>query len=765
MSWSHTTPESELHNLIAFVGGLDFAERKALITLARSQSIPNPDTSPILFSKTKAILDKLVVTPPFESLSDHIREEGWTVIRLLSSPLTTGLLIVYALGVNLTDSQVLEGKRESFYKELNATQTARREGEWNWRAVISPVLYPREIIHPLFPSLSPLQRTFASRLPSFIRSYRNRIILPHYTNRGVSSQTAGWLLNRVSKSATPKWGNPQTFHRQLDRRNVVSRDVVHHYVRDGRWAAGLTEMKQRWYPSGLLPRTYFSWSGRDIAVSSYLRNFFNDLCDQFSPTDRHNRVQPDWLQARDRRHLGFLFYDLTSFTSWFHEQVPFLRALADRFRNNSVFLVGEGLTLSEHDLGSLIDAYTDYTTDFADFVVNGSTVGVDYSERTFTHQCAGFLGIPGNLATCTLAHGLAIASMYTEEREIQVPGDDVGASYRSAEHMRDIGTCASTLGYLQFDKVFHLPQISVYLKRLVVDLGASIRLAPMLIFPLLPYLINPQTTEFRSNRFRLPDRSKLHSRAAHVLVSFHRDLWRHTRGDFDSQAEGIILLFLRKIHDQIGLPRGAIFQGRVYGSDDPETDRLYADISVKFSVDDDRCLRWNPDLHFASKYVTRMTIRDTSEVRVRRDFEKLHVGESFCVRNSRGWRFLEDMGYVRLGGIPGEKIELIGSDARDAFLFASEPPLREVEVLCDLETYQLVAAGVAPSPQDSSFLDPELSPGVLDLNLQSWRYRRYVDLDDMRSAGAYGRSREWVVNGLASTRSSLSPEPDRDLDY
>jgi hypothetical protein len=50
--------------------------------------------------------------------------------------------------------------------------------------------------------------------------------------------------------------------------------------------------------------------------------------------------------------------------------------------------------------------------------------------------------------------------------------------------------------------------------------------------------------------------------------------------------------------------------------------------------------------------------------------------------------------------------------------------------------------------------------------MQSWRYKRYVDLDDPKSAGFFGRSRDWVNDGLMSTRSSLSPEPQEvDLDY
>jgi len=756
--FSFTTSVRELDNLIAFCSQLDFNERKALITLARSQSIPDPHSSPILFSKVSSVLNRMTTDPPFLVLtSENITEEAWSVIRLISSPLTTGIVIVFALGVSLTDEQVEYGKRTSFNKELVATQTARRESMWNWEAILTADT--KSVIHPLFPHLSRLQKTFANALPSFRNRTSGRIFLPHYSRRGVSFESAQWLAKRVDKRRV-KWGSARTFHRSLDLRNVTSLDIVHHYIRNGEWVTGRTEMKQRWYPSQLLPRTYFCWSGFDIAVSSYLRNFFNDLGDIFSITHRKNRVQPDWLYTDDPSHEGFLFYDLTSFTSWFHEQVPFLRAIANRFRGCIVYLVGENLSLSEHCVGSLIDAYTDRTSDYSEFVVNNSNHQWD---NVYVHQCAGFLGIPGNLITCTIAHGLSLATFYTDEHRLQVPGDDVGASFSSTSMRRDIMTCASTLGTLQFDKVFHQPQLCLYLKRLVVNSPKSVSLSPMLIYPLLPYLIKPTDGyRLRSNQYRLPDADKLHSRAAHVLVSFHRDVWKNTGGNIDSITEEIILLFVRRIHDQIGLPYGAIFQGRVYGSDG-EADMTYNSIPVKFSVESDTCFRVNPDMHFASRYVTRMTIRAVTDVKVDEGYTSLRSGSKIVVRISKGWKFLADMGYISLGGIPGEKIELIGSDARDAYLFASEPPYREVEVFEDLDTQQLIAAGVIRSPEVGSF--EEVQNRYVDVNMQSWRYRRYVDLDDPKSAGFFGRSREWVDDGLASTRASLSPEPDMILDY
>jgi len=758
---------SDIDILADFCYSLNFQERKALITLARSQSIPSATQSPVLFAKVRIVLNKLVLYPPYSSLADELSEEGRVVIRLLHSSLTCGLLLVYSLGVELSDTDVALGREESLSKELLATQTHRKNGEWNWDAIVDPQRHRGEVIHPLYPFLSRTQKVFSNNLPNFRRQLRNRTIFPHYTGRGVSSETATHLLERVRKGRVDRcFGNPRTFHRNLDRRNVTSRDIVHHYIRTGSWAFGKTEMKQRWYPHGLLPRTYFSWGGCDIAVAGYLRNFFNDVGDLFPPTHRKSRVQPDWLDDPSPNHGGFLFYDLTSFTSWFHEQVPFLRSLESYFSGVEVCLVGVDLTLTVHDVGSLIGGYVDWCNNFAEFVISKGIKNGEFEGEIFRHWCAGFLGIPGNLVTCTIPHGLAIASCVTDIHQLQVPGDDVGSAYEDDSHKRDIMMCASTLGSLQFDKVFSTPELCVYLKRLVIELGSRIQLADMLIFPLLPYLLDPTDRKpYKSNRFRLPDRKLLRSRASSVLVSFHRDLWRLTNGDVDAESVEIISLFLRRVHSMVGLPEGAIFQGRVYGGDDDNTNS-YPGISVKFPIDDSSILYRNPDLEFAGKFITRMSIRMTNEVSLSRIEGGLQEGEVVIVRRSKTWSFLEDMGYVKIIGIPGEVVELVGAAARDAYLFSTEPPLREVVVLSDLDMQQLAALDLVKTDGFGSFISPEYDNVPFDMNTRSWRYRKFVDLDDPKSAGFYGRSREWTNVGVMESRSSLSPEPlDYGLDY
>lgn len=750
-----------LNQLEVFVAGLNFNERKALITLARSQSIPEPDTSPILFSKVQPVLDRLVQTPPYQSLSQPLVSEASSVLFFLSSYLTTGLLIVYALGVALTDDQIKNGKEVSFWKEFNATQTVRRTSEWNWGALMWEHR-STEVVHPLFPRISRLQRTFYKRIPSFARSYRGKVILPHYTGRGISSQTSKvvkeWKVDRRTLV-----GHSHTFHRKLDKRNVTSRDVIHHNIRTGFWPQGNVEMKQRWYPSGLLPRTYFSWGGTAIASSCYLRNFFNDLGDIFDPTHRKFRVQPDWLKHTiSSPEGGYLFYDLTSFTSWFHEQESFLRAVQDRFTGIPVYTLGYGLTLSERDLGDLIGGYIDSVNSYPEFVLGDAVRGDrKYDEENpLYHLCAGFLGVPGNLITCTIPHSLALASLHSESTEQQTPGDDAAAHFETPEHMRDHLTCASTLGILQFDKVYCTPGISVYLKRLVLELENGIDLAPMLIYPLLPFLLNPTGPIPRNGQFRYPERDRILPRAASVMVSFMRDLWKYTKGKASREVKEILIVFLRRIHVQIGLPQEAIFQGRIFGD---EEGRHFPDISVKFAVDEDNCLDKNPDLVFAEDYVHEMIVMEVEEetdLSVYRE-EGLVRGSRIIVRSSKKWRFLEDMGFVTVSkAVPGTKRYLIGTDARDAYLFASKPPQREVIVEEDISASQLAAVGIiVPDEEVYGSLKS------FDPTFQSWRYRRYVDLDDPKSAGFYGRSLDWVNDGLTRTRASLSPEPDPFLDY
>jgi len=529
-------------------------------------------------------------------------------------------------------------------------------------------------------------------------------------------------------------------------------------------------MKQVWYPSQLTPRTYFAWGGSAISSSAHLRSFFNDLADQFPPTHRHNRVQPNWLYDVSVPPGGFFFYDLTSFTSWFHEQTPFLEALARYFTGTGVFVVGPNLSLVWCDVGALIYDYIGRCNEFPPFIISKSTggYGPDNDFLSLRHMCAGFLGVPGNLVTCTLPHGLAMASRFDNARQLQVPGDDVGGSFWSPLDLVDKKICASTLGVLQMDKVYDTSGIAVYLKRLVKNRGQSITLADMLIHPLLPFLTNNTSdTTAISSPYRLPNPDLIVKRACSVMVSFMRDLWNLTKGDLDSFEVETIHSFLIGIHDRLDIPYGAVWQSRLYCDERPRRSEALKGVTIKFPVDDQAYLMKDPDARFADRFVEVMHIHRIDNVRVTTDIEALAENQSIVVSKMRGWSFLEDMGYVRLGGIPGEVVTLIGPDAKTAFLHAQKPNLVEVTALCDIRIEQLIAVGIVNAEKDVSyFSSPREINGQILLDRRSdmsYRYDHWVDVDMAVSKGPKS-----VRSGYISDESdddSVLGYPTEILDY
>jgi hypothetical protein len=735
-------PDFESHSLAlvaSFAESLTIGERKCLITLARSQVFPI-STDRILLSKTALVLDKMVRSPPYDDYRIELfTEVGSILYDLITTPYLNGLVIALCLGSSVPATVVQRQYEISFDKEFSATQTRRRPSAWNWELLFWGNERSDSVVHPMFPSLSPLQRRFSVNISRFRNRLQNgRIVKPHYTRRGISGETAGWILHRVNESREICYGSIRSFHNRLQRSNVTSKDVIHHYIRTGTWPHGRVEMRQQWKPSILTPRTYFAWGGDAIRCSTYLRNFFNDVADQFEPSHRHNRVRPTWLRCFETTQKpSFLFYDLTSFTSWFHEQEPFLREMARFFRDVPIFLVSENLRLTETSIGQLIDQYTDNVNSFPEFYVSSAITDMRGSTESCYHLTAGFLGVPGNLVTCTLAHGLAQAEGYSKPNQLQVPGDDVGCETRNDERRLDKLAVATDLGSLQYEKVYHSDEAAVYLKRGVrLELG-GVNLADMLVWPLFPYL-QKETVRLSEvdQRIRLPPATERLPRACRVLVSFMRNLWNMTKGDLPMTHKGFILSFLETLHRHMGIPRGGVLQGR-YLDDDGQEERHIRDVPIKFPISQ-RYLESDPDLLFADEYVEVFVARDISESDVMTEFYgPLKTGSNIVVYRKQGWSFLEDMGYVELTQrYSGEKILCIGDEAKRAYLSHMAPRVSSYRVLSDIDLSQLVSVGILPPVEGIDFTGVDISDTThlyVDLEpLRSFTLSapRYVDLDE-----------------------------------
>jgi len=738
-TYHFTTPQ--LQTIFPILSSLQPAARKSLVTLCRAQVFPTQQDT-ILRGKTTPILP--YIFSDFHPTSDldelYLTPFGEAVHDIISSPLTTGLLLVLCLELpDGYDTQSL--KQASWDKEYGATQTIRSEGKWNWDLLFGNVP-PNDtsMAHPDFPVHTHLQKSILGSLRWFRRRVQGKRIFPHYTRKGISKETGKWMLSRIRDKGVVKHGKRSTFFRRADPRNLKSVDVIHYYIRTGEWPFGRVEMRQQWSTNLLVPRTYFAWGGNAIRDSCYVRNLFNDIADLFQPCHRYNRVQPDWLRYQTPRTSAdrFYFYDLTSFTSWFHEQTPLLRALARSFKGVTVDLVSEGLTIKEVGVDTLIDAYVDGVNEFPlfyyerDFETHVDTL--DY--HPIRHLCAGFLGVPGNLVTCTLGHGLVIASTQNDPNSLQVPGDDVGALTRSDEHRMDVVLAAQSVGVLQTEKVYDSEQASVYLKRGVNLTSLGVSLKQFLIYPIPVLFTDPTGDRYRqlksSGTFKLVDPDRLVPRACQIMTTFHRDLYQMSGGVLSNLEKSLITDFLHYLHAKIGLPTEGIFQGNLVNGDLPEKGQEFIkEVSVKFPLEQDFLVN-DPDELFADRYIEVMRIRDPSRSVVTWDIAGgLQEGEIITVRQGKKWSFLRDMGYLEeTQKIGGELVIVVGAEAKETYLRSRKPPYTCLRVQETISHHQLLAVGFSSNDLllDSIVFDDKVSERAVEAEFRN-PLRHYRDWD------------------------------------
>jgi len=206
----------------------------------------------------------------------------------------------------------------------------------------------------------------------------------------------------------------------LDRCTGV--DVEYHYHKTGRTASGDIEMRQSWKGNDLTPRTYFSQGGDAYFSSRYCQDIFNSLVDSLSSTHRFGRFDLAKFKLTPD-HVAIL-YDFSSFTSSMFEQKWFLRALANFCIGHRVHLFDTHYGPLEADLGLLLLDYIQNTTDCSRFYLRGDLVAKTKLFGTFVHRVAGFLGVYGNLASCTFLHGIIALYITGKEDFTSVVGDD-----------------------------------------------------------------------------------------------------------------------------------------------------------------------------------------------------------------------------------------------------------------------------------------------------------------------------------------------------
>jgi len=223
--------------------------------------------------------------------------------------------------------------------------------------------------------------------------------------------------------------------------------LEHYYSRTGIKVEGCCELKQRWYPTQASPRTYFAQGGSAFHSSKFVRDAFNWICDELYSTNRYNRVSLSGLVVDNQEDV--FIYDLTSFTSLFHEHRAFLTFLAQSVEEVQVIVFDSWDGPTHYSLGRLIWEYLCHNVSQPSWTSSLPA----FADLELVHSVAGFLGVYGNLATCTFPHGVALSTIRDTDKESWCAGDDAGTVHQK-ESGRDVQQCAEAIGSISWEKVF-----------------------------------------------------------------------------------------------------------------------------------------------------------------------------------------------------------------------------------------------------------------------------------------------------------------------
>jgi len=389
-------------------------------------------------------------------------------------------------------------------------------------------------------------------------------------------------------------------------------DIERAYHQTGIRLSGPAEMRSAFKYSDLKPRVYYAQGPDTFHTSKVIQAIFNIMVDSFENTNTFLRHQPKLLgSAKD---LTAVIYDYSSFTSSLHEIRNFTSKLADFFQDTIVTVVDSHYGPLEQSVGDILRAYNESCNISADFDVSAL---LEMTDSLLSHNC-GMLGVPGNISSCTLLHGIHLTFIVGSLLRNRVVGDDAIALFAAGEPYEQISLveALSNIGDVALSKTeFWEARITEmdledntwhYVKRPVFRDGNSMIFGSLVIWPSLDNALNlhddVHTTILKTEEERLKSYEKQVRRfysslstyasidendvklVGSVITSLHREFGYRRNGDIMSSLVGG-----HKLHRTL-LPRGVWSQEWV---DDMVEDHW--NHAVDMPVEYDPTVHYNPD--------------------------------------------------------------------------------------------------------------------------------------------------------------------------
>jgi hypothetical protein len=198
----------------------------------------------------------------------------------------------------------------------------------------------------------------------------------------------------------------------------------------------------------LKPRVYYARGPDQYYSSRVIQSIFNTILENLPNVSKFGRHNPQTMPHNPDDTV--FIYDYAAFTSTLHEIRNFTSKLADFYLGTIVEVVDtfEGIVM--RDLGELLHAFNQDCNLSPEF---DASELLAMEDLILTHNC-GMLGVPGNISSCTLLHGIHLAVIVGSLHRNKVVGDDaIGRFVPEQMEEEDLHSALGNLGVVARTKM------------------------------------------------------------------------------------------------------------------------------------------------------------------------------------------------------------------------------------------------------------------------------------------------------------------------
>lgn len=422
-------------------------QRKAILSLSRCQIVPSyPHTSESPDSYAYRQLGPTLETYVYMKHSSQTLHYLLNATSpLFSTPVSAGLInmLVRNLPLATAEEEYPIEITMGIEKEITAAISKYHPASFNWDVLLSFYQrlpgrrYPDPVFHPDYPYHWETFQRISLGFAGTIRTLQSQLFYPNLSTKIIGhvgyQACQPYLSSLQDYDYDPSVITVTDLEASKKSAYIDLHDICHTHIstvvysRTGFEPQGPTEMGWAFKYTDLRPRCYYARGPSDYYASRYIQQVFNVLVDSLFSTHRFSRYMTEEIQSTSSHTL--FIYDYSSFTSTFHEVNNFIASLARFYRGHTIQVFDTREGFLSIDLGDYLDQYLKQCNTFVEFDIGRAHIDRSYSGPHILYHNTGMLGIPGNISSCTLAHGLHLSIILQSVYLSKCVGDDaIGAS-------------------------------------------------------------------------------------------------------------------------------------------------------------------------------------------------------------------------------------------------------------------------------------------------------------------------------------------------